>query len=75
VADEYRARVLSVRYVISLGVASLAYPMIGWLYGRDGGFRNVFLVLTVLAAGVFASALFFPSRERIRPAPSAASAS
>jgi MFS family permease len=74
VADEYRARVLSVRYVISLGVASLAYPMIGWLYGRDGGFRNVFLVLTVLAAGVFASALFFPSRDRIRPAPSAASA-
>jgi len=28
VADEYRARVLSVRYVVSLGVASIAVPMI-----------------------------------------------
>ena len=35
-------------------------------------FRNIFLVLAVLAVGVFASALFFPSRDRIRQAPSAA---
>jgi len=72
VADEYRARVLSVRYVVSLGVASIAVPMIALLHRTQGGFRNVFLVLAALATAVFISALFFPSRERIRQAPSAA---
>src|SRR5688572_14234195 len=74
VADEFRARVLSVRYVVSLGVASLAVPMIAVLHRTEGGFRNVFLVLAALACAVFVSALFFPSREKIRQAPSAAAA-
>ena len=74
VADEYRARVLSVRYVVSLGVASVAVPMIALLHRTEGGFRNVFLVLAVLASAIFVAALFFPSREKIRPAPSAAAA-
>src|SRR5262245_19440855 len=65
VADEYRARVLSVRYVISLGVASIAVPMIALLHRTEGGFRNVFMVLAALAAAVFVSALFFPSRRAL----------
>ena len=65
VADEYRARVLSVRYVVSLGVASVAVPMIALLHRTDGGFRNVFIVLAALACTVFAAALFFPSRGSI----------
>src|SRR5258706_6340204 len=72
VADEYRARVLSVRYVVSLGVASVAVPMIAVLHRTDGGFRNGFLVFALPAWAAFVSALFFPSRERIRQAPSAA---
>jgi MFS family permease len=72
VADEYRARVLSVRYVVSLGVASVAVPMISVLHRTEGGFRNVFLVLGVLASAIFVSALFFPSRERFTRAQSAA---
>ena len=72
VADEYRARVLSVRYVVSLGVASVAVPMIALLHRTEGGFRNVFLVLGVLASAIFISALFFPSRERFTRAQSAA---
>jgi hypothetical protein len=68
VADEYRARVLSVRYVVSLGVASVAVPMIAVLHRTEGGFRNVFLVLAVLASAVFISALFFPSRQRMETA-------
>jgi MFS family permease len=75
VADEYRARVLSVRYVVSLGVASVAVPMISLLHRTEGGFRNVFLVLAALACAIFASALFFPSRERFTRARSAAAAS
>ena len=65
VADEYRARVLSVRYVVSIGVASVAVPMIALLHRTEGGFRNVFMVLAALAAAVFVSALFFPSRRAL----------
>jgi MFS family permease len=65
VADEYRARVLSVRYVVSLGVASVAVPLIAVLHRTEGGFRNVFLVLAALAGAVLISAVFFPSRDRL----------
>lgn len=71
VADEFRARVLSVRYVVSLGVASVAVPMIALLHDRQGGFRNVFLVLAALACAMLVGSFFFPARG-LRPAPSAA---
>jgi MFS family permease len=74
VADEFRARVLSVRYVVSLGVASLAVPMIAILHRTEGGFRNVFLVLGLLACAIFVSALFFPSRQRMETAKAATAA-
>ena len=72
VADEYRARVLSVRYVVSLGVAAVAVPLIAVLHRTEGGFRNVFLVLAALAAGMLLASLFFPSRRTITQAQSAA---
>ena len=65
VADEYRARVLSVRYVVSLGVAAVAVPLIAVLHRTEGGFKNVFLVLAALAAGMLVASLFFPSRRTI----------
>jgi MFS family permease len=68
VADEYRARVLSVRYVVSLGVASVAVPMIALLHRTEGGFRNVFAVLALLACAVFVAGCFFPSRRRMAAA-------
>ncbi|HYX67472.1 MAG TPA: MFS transporter [Burkholderiales bacterium] len=75
VADEYRSRVFSVRYVVSLGVAAVGVPLISVLHRTDGGFRNVFLVLAALACAVMAAAFFFPAKEKFRPAPSAAAAS
>lgn len=75
VADEYRSRVFSVRYVVSLGVAAVGVPLISILHRTDGGFRNVFLVLAALACVVMAAALFFPGKEKFRRAPSAAPAS
>lgn len=72
VADEYRARVLSVRYVVSLGVASVAVPMIALLHRTEGGFRNVFLVLSLLGCAVFVAGIFFPSRQRMAEARAAA---
>ena len=64
-ADEFRARVLSVRYVISLGVAALAVPMIAALHATEGGFGNVFMVLGVLAAGMLCASFFFPTRGEL----------
>ncbi len=64
-ADEFRARVYAVRYVVTLGVASVAVPMISALHKTEGGFRNVFLVLAVLSSLVFASSIFFPSRASL----------
>ena len=65
VADEYRARVLSVRYVVSLGVAAVAVPLIAVLHRTEGGFRNVFLVLAALAGGMLLASFFFPSRSSL----------
>ncbi len=64
-ADEFRARVLGVRYVVSLGVAAVAVPMIAALHRTEGGFRNVFLVLAALAGGMLLASLFFPSRSEL----------
>jgi MFS family permease len=72
VADEYRARVLSVRYVVSLGVAAVAVPLIAVLHRTQGGFANVFLVLAALAAGMLAASLFFPTRKAITDSPQVA---
>jgi MFS family permease len=65
VADEYRARVLGVRYVVSLGVAAVAVPMVAGLHRTAGGFSNVFLVLATLAGGVLAASYFFPTRDSL----------
>jgi MFS family permease len=65
VADEFRARVLAVRYVVSLGVAAVAVPLIAFLHRTTGGFQNVFTVLSVLAALTLAAALLLPSRKEI----------
>jgi MFS family permease len=64
-ADEYRGRVLAVRYLVTLGVAAVAVPLISVLHRTEGGFRNVFLVLAALAAGMLAASLFFPSRRAL----------
>jgi len=78
-ADEFRARMLAVRYVVSLTVASIAVPMIAVLHGTEGGFANVFLVLSALASCMLLASLFFPSRgefaaSKLRAAGTAAAA-
>ncbi|HUJ88217.1 MAG TPA: MFS transporter [Burkholderiales bacterium] len=65
VADEYRARVLAVRYVVSLGVAAVGVPLVAGLHATSGGFRYVFYVLAALACAMLATSLFFPSRGEL----------
>ena len=56
---------LGVRYVVSLGVAAVAVPMIAALHLTEGGFANVFMVLAVFAGGMLLASLFFPSRGEL----------
>jgi MFS family permease len=65
-ADEYRARVYAARYVVTFTVAAVAVPLISLLHRTPGGFRNVFLVLAVLAGGMLIASLFFPARTSFR---------
>lgn len=65
IADEYRARVLAVRYVVSLGVAAVGVPLVAGLHATSGGFRYVFYVLAALASGMLAMSLFFPTRREL----------
>ena len=37
------------------------------VHRTEGGFRNVFLVLAALAAGMLAASLFFPARPVAKP--------
>jgi MFS family permease len=67
-ADEYRGRVYAARYVVSFCVAATAVPLIAVLHRTPGGFRNVFLLLAMLAAGMLAASLFFPARPVPRSA-------
>jgi MFS family permease len=64
-ADEYRARVLAVRYVVSLGVAAVGVPLVAVLHSTHGGFGSMFLVLAALAGGMLAASLFFPGRAAL----------
>jgi MFS family permease len=64
-ADEYRSRVYAVRYVVTFCVAAVAVPLISTLHATAGGFRNVFLVLAVLAVCILTASLFFPSRRAL----------
>jgi hypothetical protein len=54
-----------VRYVVSLGVAAVGVPLVAGLHATGGGFAYVFYVLAALAGGIFATALFFPSRRAL----------
>ena len=62
---------LSVRYVVSLGVAAVAVPMIALLHRTEGGFRNVFLVLAALASRCLLAGAVLPvaPRSPARPCP------
>ncbi len=58
-----RARAVSVEYVLSLGMASAAVPLIATLHGAGLGFDHQFLALAVSASVVLAAATFLPSQQ------------
>ena len=73
VADEYRARALSVRYVVSLGVAAVAVPLIAWVHRTYGDFQPLFAILAAVAVLTLIASLAFPG-ERATTVPATAKA-
>lgn len=60
----WRSRVYAVKYVITLGVASLAVPSIAILHGYGDGFSSMFVAMAVCAAIVAAAGMALPSARR-----------
>jgi len=61
--DAMRSRVFSIKYILNLGVGSLAVPSIWYMHERAGGFHDLFLTLTGCAAVVLAAATVLPYRR------------
>jgi MFS family permease len=65
-AAHWRARVYSVKYVLSLGVSAMAVPLAAWGYSGETGFSRLYTVLTICALGVVAAALLLPRPSKAR---------
>jgi MFS family permease len=57
--SELRASIYGVRYVISFLVLGAALPLIGWVHGRRG-FDTLFMLLSGIAAVIFAAVSLLP---------------
>ncbi len=70
VPSEWRARAFALEYVLSLGVGSLAVPMISVMH-EAGGFERLFTVLAGGGVIIFATAWLLPGFTR-KPVPASA---
>lgn len=68
-AAHWRARVYSVKYVLSLGVSATAVPLAAWGYSSGSGFTRLYLVLAICALGVVVAALFLPRAQQRQTSP------
>ncbi len=67
--DEYRSRVYSVKYLLTLGVSSMAVPAIAILHGVGDGFATLFFALAACALLVWLATLALPGRRAVAVAP------
>ena len=68
-APEWRARIYALKYVLSLGVSSIAVPTVAWLHLADSpagnGFVGLYIALAVAAAVLVAVSLLLPGRREL----------
>jgi MFS family permease len=68
-APEWRARIYALKYVLSLGVSSVAVPLIAWLHLAEApagnGFVGLYIALAVAAAVLVAVSLLLPGRREL----------
>ena len=68
---KWRGTAYGAKFVLALGVAALAIPLIAYIHDATGGFETLYLLMGALAAIVAISALFLPD-DRTAPAPALA---
>jgi MFS family permease len=59
--SSWHARVYGVKFVLSLGVAALAVPMVGAIFDATGGFFWLFIAIAGFAALIVACGIFLPA--------------
>lgn len=60
----WRATIYGTKFVLALGVSSLAVPMVGLIFDATGDFAWVFLMIAGLAGLIVALGLFLPREGR-----------
>lgn len=65
--SHWRARVYSMTYVTYFLFSALAVPLVAWMHASSG-FGQLFVLLAVLAAMIFACALSLPREADITEA-------
>jgi len=74
---KWRSTAFGVKFVLTLGVAAAAVPLIAWIHKETGGFVMLFVVLAVFAVTAALAAALLPGRgdggaavmEKERPQP------
>ncbi|MCP5080108.1 MAG: MFS transporter [Alphaproteobacteria bacterium] len=72
VPANWRSRVFSIEYTLSLGTTALVVPALSWMHGTGYGFQDQFTLLAVFAAIVLLAAVVLPRRRPSLNVPSAA---
>ncbi len=63
-SNEWRGRIYAVKYVLALGVAASAVPLVAFLHESRGGFEAVFWILGAFALVITAFGLALPGVAR-----------
>ncbi len=66
--DAVRGRVFSLKYILNLGVGSMAVPTIWYMHDYGGGFYALFWTLFGCASLVFVAAMTLPYRRHVAEA-------
>lgn len=67
----WHATAYGAKFVVGLGIASLAIPMVGAIYDNTGGFYWFYVAFGALSAATVAVALFLPGEKATAAAPAA----
>jgi MFS family permease len=74
VPDEWRAKVLSVKFLLNLGVGAVSLLIARTILAGGGGFETVVLVLAIGACCIVLGAILLPARTGMEAAPASAPA-
>ena len=72
VPDQWRAKVLSVKFLLNLCIGAMVLPIASWILKAGGGFPAVLTLLAGAACLIVLAALLLPSRAAVLALPAAA---